>query len=81
MNLLEARRLLGWSQRTLARRSGVSQQMISYLEIGHIKRVAWVDVARLVVALQRAGLKGSTAEELFPVEPVVSPEQRENQDA
>jgi transcriptional regulator with XRE-family HTH domain len=81
MTLKDARRLLGWSQTHLARRSGLSQQMISYLETGQIKRVAWVDVARLVVALQRAGLKGITADELFPVEPAVSPEQREKQDA
>jgi predicted transcriptional regulator len=76
MTLREARRLLGWSQTHLARRSGVKQQQISILELGEIERVAWMDVSRLVTALQRAGLKGITAEELFPVELVAPAEQR-----
>jgi transcriptional regulator with XRE-family HTH domain len=76
MTMKDARKLLGWSQTHLARRSGLSQQMVSYLETGQIKRVAWTDVSRLVMALQRAGLKGITAEELFPVEPIVPTEQR-----
>jgi transcriptional regulator with XRE-family HTH domain len=76
MTLREARRLLGWTQQEMARRSGVKQQQISIFERGELERVAWPDVANLVMALQRAGLKGITAEELFPVEPAVPTEQR-----
>lgn len=67
MNLRQARLALGWSQPKLAAKSGVRQQTISELERDTIRRASHDSVVRIVTALQRAGLKGVTADDLFPV--------------
>jgi transcriptional regulator with XRE-family HTH domain len=67
MNIKAARKALDWSQSELARRSGVAQQRISQLERGDYVFVSYRDVVRIVRAFRKAGLKGITAEELFPV--------------
>lgn len=67
MTIKAARTALGWTQTELADKSGVPQQRISLLERGRIERVSYRDVVLIVRAFRKAGLKGVTAEELFPV--------------
>lgn len=66
MTLKDAREAIGWTQQKLEAESGVMQQQISRLERGDIGRVSLVDVQRILRALHRAGLKGLTADDLFP---------------
>lgn len=68
MTLRDARKALGWTQQKLEAESGVKQQQISELETGQIGRVSHESVQRIVRAFHRAGLKGLTADELFPIE-------------
>lgn len=68
MTVREARRALGWTQMELAATSGVDQRHISALELNKIDAVSYVTVAKIVRAFHKAGLKGLTAEELFPIE-------------
>lgn len=67
MTLRDARKAVGWTQQKLQAESGVKQQHISDLENGQIGRVGHDAVQRIVRAFHRAGLKGVTADELFPV--------------
>lgn len=67
MTLKDARAALGWSQQKLEAESGVSQQQISRYETGEIERVGLDQAQRIVKALHRAGLKGLTLDDLFPV--------------
>lgn len=66
MNLKDARTALGWTQERLAHESEVVQQQISRLEKGQIGRVSLDDTRKILKALHRAGLKGLTADDLFP---------------
>lgn len=67
MTLKEARTALGWTQQKLEAESGVKQQQISELENNKIETVSHASVVKILRALHRAGLKGLTAEALFPV--------------
>ena len=68
MTILEARRLVGYTRHRLAEAAGTTTTTIYDLETGRNKRPAYETVVRLIRALQEAGLKGITAEQLFPVE-------------
>jgi DNA-binding Xre family transcriptional regulator len=46
------RLLLGWSQRGMSRRVGVSQSVISRLETGRLNGIRWQTFARIVGVLQ-----------------------------
>lgn len=67
MTLKDARKALGWTQETLAAESSVVQQRISKLERGEIGRVSLDDTRKILRALHRAGLRGITADDLFPM--------------
>lgn len=67
MTMAEARGLAGLTQSELARRVGVSRGTIYELESGRNQRPAWELVGRIVAALRDAGLRGLTAEQLFPL--------------
>lgn len=66
MTLRDARTALGWTQEKLASEADVVQQQISRLEKGQIARVSLDDTRKILRALHRAGLKGLTADDLFP---------------
>jgi transcriptional regulator with XRE-family HTH domain len=68
MTLKQARKALAWTQQQLEAASGVQQQHISDLENDRIGQVSYATVAKLVKALHKAGLRGVTAEELFPLD-------------
>lgn len=72
MNLKDVRDVLGWTQERLAAESGVVQQQISRLERGEIGRVSLDDTRNILRAFHKAGLKGLTADHLFPSEETVS---------
>jgi predicted transcriptional regulator len=65
--LKEARELLDITQVQLDQRAGVREGTTWDIESGRNKRPAYETVTRLVRAIQRAGLKGVTAEALFPI--------------
>lgn len=65
--LANARELLGWTQSKLAEEAEVSVSAISELERGHYRNPSFSLVMRVVAALQRGGLKGLKAEDLFSV--------------
>ena len=67
MTLSEARIALGWTQQRLEAESGVLRQTISAIERGSFERVSYESIAKLVQCLQRAGMKGLSAEALFPI--------------
>lgn len=67
MDLKEARRLTGLTQTRLAELAGLQQTTIYDLEAGRNRRPSHEAVTRIVRALQRSGLAGISAEELFPV--------------
>jgi DNA-binding Xre family transcriptional regulator len=46
------RLMLGWSQRGMSRRVGVSQSVISRLETGRLNGIRWQTFARIVGVLQ-----------------------------
>jgi len=66
MTVKDARVALGWTQQKLAAEADVVQQQISRLERGEVSRVSLTDVRKIVRAFHRAGLKGLTADTLFP---------------
>jgi transcriptional regulator with XRE-family HTH domain len=68
MTLAHARGLLGWTQTELAKRSGVRASTICRIESGELTRYSYVVVMKLIAALQDGGLKGVSAEDVFPVE-------------
>ncbi len=65
MSLVEARALLGWSQQRLADESGVRQTTIGQYETGITKQPSFSNAIRITRALQRGGLAGLSAEDLF----------------
>lgn len=67
MTLAEARDVLGWTPERLAAESGANASTIRDIEAGRNKRPAYVVVMRIVAALQRGGLAGVSAENIFPV--------------
>jgi transcriptional regulator with XRE-family HTH domain len=67
MTLRAARVALGWTQPRLAEKSGVSQQQISRFENAQIEKVSLDDARAIAKAFHKAGLKGVTVDELFPV--------------
>jgi len=66
--LKQARDLAGFTRNRLAELAGTTTTTIYDLETGRNKRPAYETVVRLVRAFQDAGLKGITAEQLFPVD-------------
>lgn len=52
LRLRDLRHTRGWSQSELARRSGVSQSVISRLENGVIEAVSFENLERLATALE-----------------------------
>ena len=67
MTLQQARTVLGWSQSELARRAGETHSNIRDLENGGNANPSHALVTRVLRALHRGGLKGLTAQDLFPV--------------
>lgn len=67
LTLEQARQLLGWTQTRLAREAGEEISTVNDIERGRNKRPAYVVVMRIVQALQRGGLPGVKAEDIFPV--------------
>lgn len=49
--LTVAREMKGWSQRELAKRSGVDNALLAQMETGHIKSPSWRNVVKLAKAL------------------------------
>jgi len=72
MSLTDARVLLGWTLSELAREADVSVSVVHDLENGRNKNPGYQLVMRIVKALQRGGLSGINAEDIFPVELRVS---------
>jgi transcriptional regulator with XRE-family HTH domain len=68
MSLEDARRLLGWSLRRLAREADVHVSNIADIEKDRNKRPAYELVMKIIGALRRGGLQGLQPEDLFPVE-------------
>ena len=68
VTLLEARKLTGLTRQALADLADTNTTTIYDLETGRNKAPSHVIVVRLVRAFQKAGLRGLTAEDLFPVE-------------
>ena len=78
LTLRSARELAGLSQAELERRAGLPTGTVHDLESGRIESPSWARVISIVRALQRAGLKGVTGEQLFPVpEPAPQTERTE----
>lgn len=69
MTLEEARRLLGWSARRLAREAGEHAANIADIEKGRNERPAYALVMNIVTALRRGGLPGIKPEDVFDFEP------------
>lgn len=67
LTLLDARGLLNWSQARLAEEAGLKTTAISDIETGRTKNPGYTSVMRIVAALQRGGLAGLVAEDIFPV--------------
>jgi len=67
MTLKEARALVEMSQSDLDRAANLPTGTIHALESGRIESPSWARVVLIVRALQAAGLKGITGEQLFPV--------------
>ena len=67
LTLVQARKLLGLTQQQLADLAGEKRSAIDDLETGRNKRPAYVLVMSLFAALQKAGLKGITVEDIFPL--------------
>lgn len=67
LTLLDARGLLGWSQARLADEAGLRTTAISDIETGRTKNPGYTSVMKIVAALQRGGLQGAKAEDIFPV--------------
>lgn len=67
LSLVDARGLVGWSQNQLADESGVKSTLISAVETGRTINPGYQSVMRIVIALQRGGLRGLKAEDIFAV--------------
>lgn len=65
--LKDARGLVGMSQSDLDRAANLPAGTVHALESGRIESPSWARVVLIVRALQAAGLKGITGEQLFPV--------------
>lgn len=78
LTLEQALELVELNQSELARRSGVSKHVISKLVMGSVQaeNATHGTIVRLVRALQRAGLPGVTADDVFPVPDLVSASSR-----
>jgi transcriptional regulator with XRE-family HTH domain len=70
MSLKEARELTGLTQKRLAQLAGVKVSSISDVELGRIQQPSHRFVVRIIRALQDAGLRGVSAEQVFPVDEV-----------
>jgi DNA-binding XRE family transcriptional regulator len=68
MTLREARDIAGLSRNRLAELADTTTTTIYDIETGRNARPSYETVVRIVRALQRCGLAGITAEQLFPVE-------------
>jgi transcriptional regulator with XRE-family HTH domain len=68
MTLVDARRLIGWSQRRLAREAGETPTNIADIETGRNARPAYALVMNIVNALRRGGLQGIQPEDIFPTD-------------
>lgn len=68
MTLEEARQLAGLSRAALAELAGTTGTTIYDIETGRNRRPSFDVVTRIVRALHRSGLRGITAEQLFPVD-------------
>ena len=68
MNLKDARRLAGRSQADLAEQAGLHPATYCDIESGRVVEPSYFKVVRIVRALQQCGLKGVTADQLFPVD-------------
>ncbi len=67
VTLREARKVAGLTRAHLAELSETTTTTIYDIETGRNQRPAYETVVRIVRALQGAGLKGVTADQLFPV--------------
>lgn len=67
LTLLEARNLLGWTQARLADEAGLRTTAISDIETERTKNPGYLSVMKIVAALQRGGLQGLKADDIFPV--------------
>lgn len=68
MTVVQARELVGWTQSELARQAGESVSNIRDLETGENRNPSWQLVGRVVIALQKGGLKKLDPFSLFPVQ-------------
>lgn len=67
MTLKEARELAGLSRAALAASAGTTTTTIYDIERGRNLRPSYETVMNIIRALQDAGLKGVTPEQLFPL--------------
>lgn len=67
MTLKDARELVGLSQAALERNAGLTSGTVHDIESGRNANPSYQTVASVVAALRDAGLKGLTAEALFPL--------------
>lgn len=74
MTLKDARELAGLTQSALERNAGLTTGTVHDIESGRNANPSYQTVACLVLALRDAGLKGLTAETLFPLPSRPSPE-------
>lgn len=65
--LQKARELIGLTQSQLDRAAGLPVGSVHEIESGRIKSPSWVNVSKIVRALREAGLKGASAETIFPI--------------
>lgn len=68
MTLQEARESVGWNRAELARQAGMKDGDIYDLEAGRVRRPSWDSVYRITEAFRRAGMKGLTPEQIFPLQ-------------
>lgn len=74
MTLKEARELADLTQRRLSELTDrkVKVSSISDVEVGRIQNPSHAFVVRVVRALHKAGMRGVTAEQIFPIDDSVS---------
>lgn len=65
--LQSVREMAGLSLAQLDRAAGLATGTTHDLESGRTQNPSWQTVGRIVRALQRRGLKGVTAESIFPI--------------
>jgi predicted transcriptional regulator len=65
--LQKARELMGLTQSQLDRAAGLPLGSVHEIESGRVKSPSWTNVSRIVRALRESGLKGASAEVLFPI--------------